>query len=79
MQSQSKCARYLKSISSASTNVSTKVCLDVGHLEFLNMFEDDGVELNRIERTSHYRVFDPIYVDGGIPIGTRIETAAYVS
>lgn len=53
--------------------------LGVNYLEFLNIFDDDGVSLNRIERTPHYGTVRPIYIDSGIPIGTKIETMAYVS
>ena len=56
-----------------------KLMLGVNYLEFLNIFDDDGVMLNRIERTPHYGTVHQIYIDGGIPIGTRIETIAYVS
>ncbi len=49
------------------------------YLKFINIFADDGVTLELVEATSRYRAFTPIYVDGGIPIGTRIETTAYVS
>ena len=49
------------------------------YLKFINIFTDDGVTLEQVEATPWYRAFTPIYVDGGIPIGTRIETTAYVS
>lgn len=52
----------------------------VEYLKFLNIFENDGVALERVEATPwYYRASTPIYVDGGIPIGTTIETTAYVS
>lgn len=65
----------------ASINMSKELLLLLGvnYLEFLNIFDDDGVSLNVIERSPHYGNFRPIYIDGGIPIGTRIETTAYVS
>ena len=50
----------------------------VQHLKFLNIFADDGVPLQQVEATFWGRAFNPIYVDGGIPIGTKIETTIYV-
>ena len=54
-------------------------CVGFEYLKFLNIFVDDGVTLERVEATPWYRAYTPVYVDGGIPIGTNIETTVYVS
>ena len=51
----------------------------VQYLKFLNIFADDGELLQRVEPFSWSRAISPVYVDGGIPIGDRIESTVYVS
>ena len=54
-------------------------CSGFEYLKFINIFANDGVTLEQVEATPWYRAFTPVYVDGGIPIGTRTETTAHVS
>ena len=49
------------------------------YLKFLNVFADDGELLQHVEPFSWSRATSPVYVDGGIPIGNRIESTVYVS
>ena len=51
----------------------------VQYLKFLNVFADDGELLQHVEPFTWSRAISPVYVEGGIPIGNRIESTVYVS